>query len=114
MKRPKQVMVNGQKYKIKYDNTDPLAYGETFSELNLISLRDNMATDKLIGILAHEITHAAIDESIFMDRRRFTEEEVCDIVRHNFLPMLRSNPEITAFLLQEIEDEEIHPTVHQQ
>jgi len=106
MKRPKQIYIFGQKYKINYEYIDETALGETFSSLNIISIRDNMTTDKLIRVLAHEITHATIAESTLLNRKRFTEEEVCDIVGYYVLPLLRANPEMTLFLLQETETDD--------
>ena len=105
MKRPKSILVSGIRYKVKYDLTDPDAYGLTTSDTNTIQLRPELPEDKSIRVLVHEITHAVIFETTMSVRKRFDLEEVCDIVGYHFLNVLRDNPELTAYLMREIEIE---------
>ena len=104
MKRPTTIRISGIKYKITYDHADPDAFGETDAEKNVISLRNNLPDDKLIRVLVHEITHAVIFETPFSTRKRFDVEEMCDIVGWHFVDALRNNPEVTAYILRELED----------
>lgn len=104
MKRPTSLKVSGIKYRVKYDYGDPENYGETDPDTNTINLRDKLPEDKLIRVFVHELTHAVIFETPFSTRKRFDLEEVCDIVGWHFLDMLRVNPEIVQYILQEIED----------
>ena len=112
MKRPTSINILGIKYKIKYNLDDEDAYGETDPDTNVINLRPDLPEDRLIRVLAHEITHAVIFETPFSTRKRFDLEEMCDIVGYHFIAALRDNPTIVQYLLQEIDDEpdvEIEP-----
>lgn len=104
MKRPTSIRISGIKYKINYDLDDPMAFGETDSELNIIKLRNNLPDDKLIRVLMHEVTHAVVFETPFSTRKRFDLEEMCDIVGWHVIDALRNNPDLTAYILREIED----------
>ena len=102
------IKIFGQKYRIKYDHADEASYGETNADNNTISLRAGMPEDKLIRVLGHEITHAIINETPLSMRKRFDVEEVCDIVGYHVIDTLKSNPDIVAFILRDIEDEVEH------
>jgi Zn-dependent peptidase ImmA (M78 family) len=104
MKRPTSLKVSGIKYRIRYDHADSESYGETDPDTNTINIRENLPEDKQLRVLVHELTHAVIFETPFSVRKRFDLEEVCDIVGWHFLDMLRANPEIAQYILQEIED----------
>ena len=52
----------------------------------------------------HEITHACIDESVMSGRRRFDVEQVCDIVGYHVLVVLKDNPKLLEWLIQEIQE----------
>lgn len=105
MKRPTSINISGIKYKIKYNLEDSDAFGITDSETNTISLRDNIPVDKMIRVMAHEITHAVIFETPFSIRKRFDVEEMCDIIGYHFIAALRDNPHVTQYLLQETKDD---------
>ena len=91
MKRPTSINILGIKYKIKYNLDDEDAYGETDPDTNVINLRPDLPEDRLIRVLAHEITHAVIFETPFSTRKRFDLEEMCDIVGYHFIAALRDN-----------------------
>ena len=55
---------------------------------------------KLKRILLHEIVHAVINETQPPDRKRFNEEEVCDLFGMLVLPVLLKNPRIVDFLFE--------------
>ena len=78
----------------------------TDADSNTIWLRPGMPEDKLIRVLGHEITHAIINETPMSMRKRFDVEEVCDIVGYHVVDTLAANPEIVAYILREIEEEE--------
>ena len=109
MNRPVSIKVFGQKYRIKYDLP---AIGEESDSLGIcdqssstIRIQSHLKEDKMASVLAHEITHACIDESVMSGRKRFGLEEVCDIVGYHFLVVLKDNPKLVEWLLQEISDE---------
>jgi len=103
MRRPRSINVSGQRYKVKYDLTDPDVYGITTSDTNTIQLRPDLPEDKLLRVFVHEVTHAVIFETPFSTRKRFDVEEVCDIIGYHFLNVLRDNPELVAYILHETE-----------
>jgi len=53
----------------------------------------------------HEITHAVIAETPIHDRKRFNEEEVCDIVGFHFMDTLKQNPKLWEWLIKEMDEE---------
>jgi len=105
VKRPVTLRVGGIKYKIKYNLEDEDAMGETDSTTSIINLREGLPEDKLIRVLMHEITHAVIFETPFSTRKRFDLEEVCDIVGWHIVDALRTNPDVTQYILREMEEE---------
>jgi hypothetical protein len=106
VKRPTSIKVAGLKYKIRYDLADENAYGETNPDTNTINLRHGMPEDKLIRVLVHEITHAVVFETALATRKRLDIEEVCDIIGIQFVAVLKDNPEIVEYILQETDDDE--------
>lgn len=105
MNRPTSIKVFGQKYKIKYDYKDEENYGETDSQTNTIYIRDNLPKDKEFRVFMHEVTHAVIAETPLAERKRFTEEEVCDIVGFHIMDVLKDNPMIVEWLSENVDDE---------
>ena len=100
MTRPTSVKVGGQKYKIRYDYIDDEAHGLCDPDNNTIHIFPNMQADKEFKVLIHEIAHAVIDESLLRDRKRFDEEQVCDIIAIHFMEMLKSNPILIELLMK--------------
>lgn len=104
MTRPTSIKVFGQKYKVRYDYESNENNGLTDFDSNTIFVRPVLQEDKLFRVLMHEVTHAIINETPLCDRKRFSNEEVCDIVGFHFIDMLKDNPSIVAWLLKEIEE----------
>ena len=52
-------------------------------------------------------------EGVEFDRKRFNNEEVCDIVGFHFTDMLKDNPKLVEWLIGELETNE-QPTKEQQ
>ena len=101
MKKPSFVKVFGQKYRVRYDLEDENNYGLTDAQNNLIHLRGNLQDDKQVRVFMHEVAHAVIAESLLCERKRFTEEEVCDLIGFHITDFLRDNPELVTWLLAE-------------
>ena len=113
MARPTSVKVSGQRYSIKYDlpnngdESDTLGLCDQSS--SSIRIQPHLKEDKMASVLAHEITHACIDESVMSGRKRFNLEEVCDIVGYHFLVVLKDNPALLAWLIKEVEETPVEP-----
>ena len=108
MKRPLTIKLFGQKYKISYDHISEESLGETDLDTNRISIRGSLQEEKVIRVLMHEITHACIGESPMTGRKRFNEEEVCDIVGYLVIPALKENPKLIEYIFSdtgELKDE---------
>lgn len=103
MRKPTSLKIFGQKYRIRYDLTDDDKYGLTDSQTNQIHIRNNLQNDKQIRVLMHEITHAVIAESLLCDRKRFTEEEICDLVGFHITDTLLDNPDIVEWIFADQE-----------
>ena len=101
MKRPIRVKFFGQKYKISYDHKNEESLGETDIDTNTITIRGSLQEEKIIRVLMHEITHAVIGESPMTGRKRFNEEEVCDIVGYLVIPALKENPHLTEYVFSD-------------
>lgn len=104
MIKPTSVKVFGQKYKIKYDYVSEENHGITDFDTNTISIASGLPEDKLLRVLMHEITHAIINGTPLCNRKRFIEEEVCDIVGFHFIDMLKDNPALLEWVTKEIEE----------
>lgn len=106
MSKPTSIKINGQKYRIKYDlpteGIEADCLGETIQATNTIRIQPHLQEDKMAHVLMHEITHAVIDESVMSNRLRFHLEEVCDIVGYHILSVLKDNPALLEWLLQEV------------
>lgn len=106
MNKPTVIKINGQKYRVKYDlpvqGTEANALGETIQATSTIRIQPHLQEDKMARVLMHEITHAVIDESVMSGRLRFNVEEVCDIVGYHILSVLKDNPAVLEWLLQEV------------
>ena len=63
-----------------------------------------MQDDKLLRVLFHEICHAVIAETPIRTRKRFDEEEVCDIVGFHFIDVLKDNPALIAWLVEKTKE----------
>ena len=101
MNRPTTIKVFGQKYKVRYDYTeDEENNGLCDFQNNTIHIRPGLPNDKTLRVLFHEITHALINETPLCERKRFGEEEVCDIVGFHFADMLKDNPKLITWLLE--------------
>ena len=99
--RPKSVKIFGQKYTIRYDYDSTENNGLTDFDSNTIHVRPELPDDKLFRILMHEVTHAIINETPLCNRKRFANEEVCDIVGFHFIDMLKDNPALVAWLIEQ-------------
>jgi hypothetical protein len=102
--RPSLIKVFGQKYKVRYDYESAENNGLTDFDSNTIHIRPVLQEDKLFRVLMHEVTHAIINETPLCSRKRFNEEEVCDIVGFHFIDMLKDNPALVAWLIKETEE----------
>lgn len=102
--RPKSVKVFGQKYTIRYDYDSTENNGFCEADSNLIRISPSMQDDKLFRVLMHEICHAIIAETPLYGRKRFDEEEVCNIVGFHFIDMLKDNPKLVAWLTKPSEE----------
>lgn len=102
--RPTSVKVFGQRYKIRYDYDSTENNGLCEPDSNLIHISPLMQDDKLLRILFHEISHAVIAETPLRERKRFNEEEVCDIVGFHFMDMLKDNPALIAWLVEKAKE----------
>jgi len=98
MNRPTSIKVFGQKYKVRYDYESEENNGLCDPDKNTIHISPLMQDDKLFRVLMHEATHAVIAETPLHDRKRFNEEEVCDIVGFHFMDMLKDNPKLLEWL----------------
>ena len=105
--RPKSIKVSGQRYRISYDL---VATGEDDDTLGLcdqasstIRIQSHLQEDKQASVLAHELTHACIDESAMSGRKRFNVEEVCDIVGYHVLTVLKDNPALLEWLVKDFD-----------
>lgn len=108
MARIYSVRIFGQKYKVDYNNTDETMLGLTDANNNRISIRHRLQEDKLVRVLMHEVTHAVIAETPLSGRKRFTEEEVCDIVGLHIVDTLKANPDLVEWIFNiKIPDEGI-------
>lgn len=67
-------------------------------------MRPSLQDDKLFRVLMHEITHAIINETPLCNRKRFTEEEICDVVGFHFIDMLKDNPALVAWLIEQAKE----------
>lgn len=101
MKRPTSAKIFGQKYRIAYDFKEQENLGETDLDINKISIRGELQEEKIIRVLMHEITHAVIGESPMTGRKRFNEEEVCDIVGYLVIPALKENPRLVEYVFSD-------------
>lgn len=103
-KRPTSVKIFGQKYTILYDYKDNDSYGLCVFDKNIIHIRPELQDDKLFRVLMHECAHAIINETPLANRKRFSNEEVCDIVGYHFIDMLGDNPSLVAWLVNQVEE----------
>lgn len=101
---PKTLKIFGQKYNVKYDYESTENNGFCEADKNLISISPNLQDDKLFRVLMHEITHAIIAETPLYGRKRFNEEEICNIVGFHFIDMLKDNPILVDWLIKEIKE----------
>lgn len=101
MARPTSVKIFGQRYKIKYDYDSTENNGLCDPDNNTIHISPLMQDDKLFRTLMHEITHAVIAETPIRERKRFNEEEVCDIVGFHFMDTLKANPALVEWLFSD-------------
>lgn len=113
MNRPTTIKVFGQKYKVRYDYESEENNGLCDFQKNTIHIATGLPDDKTLRVLMHEITHAIINETPLCDRKRFNNEEVCDIVGFHFTDMLKDNPKLVEWLIGELENNE-QPTKEQQ
>ena len=82
--RPTSIKIFGQKYKVRYDYASEENNGLCDFDKNTIFIKANLPDDKTLRVLMHEITHAVINETPLCARKRFKEEEVCDLVGFHF------------------------------
>ena len=102
---PTSIKIFGQKYKVRYDYASEENNGICEFDINTIFIKPNLPDDKTLRILAHEITHALICQTPLAARKRFNEEEVCDIVGFHFMDMLKDNPKLWEWLIKERDEE---------
>jgi Zn-dependent peptidase ImmA (M78 family) len=87
------------------DGVDGDALGICDQASSTIRIQTHLQEDKQAAVLMHEITHACLDESPMSGRKRFDVEEVCDIVGYHILVVLRDNPKVLDWILQEIKED---------
>ena len=104
MSNPNSLKIFGQKYKIKYDYESTENHGLTNFDINTIFITPGLPEDKLLRVLMHEATHAIINGTPLCNRKRFNEEEVCDIVGFHFIDMLKDNPTLLEWIKREMEE----------
>ena len=104
MTRPASIKIFGQKYRVRYDYESTENNGLTDFDSNTIHIRPSLPEDKLFRVLMHEVTHAIINETPLCTRKRFNEEEICDVVGFHFIDMLKDNPALVAWLIRETEE----------
>ena len=103
--RPTSIKIFGQRYKVRYDYVSDDNNGLCDPDNNTIHISPSMQDDKLLRVLMHEITHAVIAETPIHDKKRFNEEEVCDIVGFHFMDTLKQNPKLWEWLIKEMDEE---------
>ena len=104
MDRPASIKIFGQRYKVRYDYVSDENNGLCEPDNNTIHISPALQEDKLFRVLMHEVTHAVIAETVLRDRKRFNEEEVCDIVGFHFMDTLKANPKLVEWLTTEVDN----------
>ena len=98
----KQIKIYNQRYTIEFvpqkdihkfldpDNKikDKYYWGACNSMTNQIFVAEELHEDKKIPILVHELTHAILNDTGYVDRK-FTVEEVCNITESNIIEITR-------------------------
>lgn len=99
-KPPKHVDVGPHRYKVKVDRTGALGdagrSGQCSPSRLTITLDDGQAGTQLADSLLHELTHALLQAA---DLDEEVEERVCSILGPGLLGLLRSNPDLVAYVV---------------
>lgn len=101
MKRPNQVTVAGQKFTFEtVTSVDADSWGRTFIGTQRIEITEGLAQDQERDTVLHEVVHVVI-RVLGLNRATYVEEErLVAGLTPALLDVLRSNPDLTKYLLE--------------